>query len=215
MGFVPQTKVQLNGLNQQSMQYLSPTQLKVTVRDAGIMDGLKITVQNPDKSSDTYYSYLRGVPVGQSARPLLAQTVPAFSLNTVYEALAPSTISPLVNADYFTAIALQNPGTLSATVTVESHDGSGALTGSTQVVLPSGSRISREVSELLGAVLPTGSYLRVVSAQPVQMLGLLGNDATGVVLPIAPVVISAPAPVSLPTAGPSGGGGGGGGGKGN
>ena len=78
-------------------------------------------------------------------------------------------------------------------VTVESHAADGALTGSTTVTLPSGGRLTREVSELLGSVLPTGSYLRVVSAQPVQALGLLGNDKTGAVMPVAMVVLNAPA----------------------
>ena len=163
------------------------------MKDGGVLDGTKILVSNPDKSSDTYYSYLRGVPVGVSARPLLARTVPAFSNRTMFEAVLPSTISPLVNADYFTAIALQNPGAADAVVTVESHAADGVLTGSTTVTLPSGSRLTREVSELLGSVLPTGSYLRVVSAQAVQALGLLGNDQTGVVIPVAMVVLNAPA----------------------
>jgi hypothetical protein len=87
---------------------------------------------------------------------------------------------------------LQNPGAAAAVVTVESHDAGGVLTGSTTVTLPSGSRLTREVSELLGSVLPTGSYLHVSSPQAVQMLGLLGNDRTGVVIPVSMVVLSAP-----------------------
>ncbi len=124
--------------------------------------GRRSQVSNPDNSSDTYYSYLRGVPVGASARPLLGRTVPAFSNRTMLEAILPPTISPLVNADYFTALALQNPNGADAVVTVESHAADGLLTGATTVTLPSGGRLTREVSELLGSVLPTGSYLRVV-----------------------------------------------------
>ena len=78
----------------------------------------------------------------------------------------------------------------------------------------SGSRLPREVSELLGTVPPTDSYLHVSSTQPVQMLGLLGNDRTGVVIPVAMVVISAPAPAPAPAPVPDPGRGGGtGGGK--
>ena len=72
MGFSPQTKVQLNPLKASSIQYVSPGEIRVTVKDGGVLDGTKIQVSNPDNSSDTYYSYLRGVPVGASARPLLA-----------------------------------------------------------------------------------------------------------------------------------------------
>jgi hypothetical protein len=206
MGFSPQTKVALNPLKASSVQFVSPQEILVTVKEAGVLDATKIQVTNPDKSTDTYYSYMRGVPMGVSARPLLARTVPAFSSLTIFEAVLPSTISPLVNADYFTAIAWQNPSAADAVVTLESHAAGGGLTGSTTVTLPSGSRLTREVSELLGAVLPTGSYLHVSSTQPVQMLGLLGNDRTGAVIPVAMVVLNAPPPPPVPVVGPSGGG---------
>ncbi len=209
MGFSPQTKVQLSPLRASSIQYVSPGEIRVTVKDGGVLDGTKIQVSNPDNSSDIYYSYLRGVPVGTSGRPLLGQTVPAFSSRTMFEAVLPSTISPLLNADYFTALALQNPNGTDAVVTVEAHAADGALTGSTTVTLPSGGRLTREVSELLGSVLPTGSYLRVVSTQPVQALGLLGNDKTGAVMPVAMVVLNASAAPAAPVDGISHGGGGG------
>src|SRR5207245_773312 len=63
MGFSPQTKVQLSPLRASSIQYVSPGEIRVTVKDGGVLDGAKIQVSNPDNSSDTYYSYLRGVPV--------------------------------------------------------------------------------------------------------------------------------------------------------
>jgi hypothetical protein len=214
MGFSPKTSVQIGPLKASSIQYVNPSEIRVTVKDGGPLDGTKIQVTNPDKSSDTYYSYLRGVPVGTSARALLSRTVPAFSVRTMFEAVLPSTISPQVNADYFTAIAVQNPSAADAVVTLESHDAADSITGSTIFTLPSGGRLTREVSELLGAVLPTGSYLRVRSTQAVQMMGLLGNDRTGVVLPLAMVVVSAPPPPPAPDPGVSNGGGGGGGGKG-
>ena len=208
--FSPQTKVSIRNLNVSAVQYVSPTQMSVTVRSAGLLDGTLITVQNPDKSTDTYFSYLRGVPVGQSAQPLLALTVPVFSIQTATQAILPSTISPQVNPAYFTGIALQNPNGTPASITVESHNASGSLTGSTTVNLASGTRITREVSELLGATLPTGSYLRIVSNQPVQTVGLLGNTQTGVVLPLSLNVISGPALPPPPPTAPGGGGGGGG-----
>ena len=207
MGFGTGTKVQL-GCFKSQIQYVSPTDLLVTAKDAGVLDGCKILAQNPDKSTDTYYSYMRGVPQGASIRPLLARTVPVFSINTMFEAAIPSTISPLVNPAYFTAIAVQNPSEASTNVVIETRSSAGAVTGSRTVSLPPHGWISREVSELFGAVLPTGSYLRVLASSPVQVVGLLGNDTTGAVLPIAPVVISAPAAIVV-TPTPTGGGGGG------
>jgi len=209
LGFSPKTKLSVRGLNTTSIQYVSPTEFRVTVHEGGMLDGTMIQVQNPDNSIDTYYSYMRGVPVGQSSRTLLSRTVPIFSILTATEAVLPSTISPLVNADYFTGIALQNPNAAPADITIEARSAAGAVTGSTVVTLPAGYRISREASELFGAVLPTGSYMHVASTAPVQVLGLLGNDQTQVVLPIAANIISGPVPPPPPVPGPSGGGGGG------
>ena len=228
-GFTPQTKVSVRGINASNVQYVSPTQFLVTLRETGMLDGALITAQNPDNSIDTYYSYMRGVPVGQSTRALLAQTTPVFSIATANEAILPPTISSQVNPGYFTALALQNPNAASASVTVEARAANGVLIGSQVVTLASGARISREASEWFGSALPNGGYLHVVSAQPVQVLGLLGNDRTGVVLPVMATIVSGPAIGTLSDSGTSsdsgggksgggnsgGGGGGNGGGKGN
>jgi hypothetical protein len=167
--FNPQTKISFHGYSTQSIEYISPNEMRVTTKDGGMLDGVLIQAQNSDKSTDTYYSYLRGVSVGQSTRPLLASTVPVFSILTATEAVLPPTISSQLNPAYFTGIALQNSSFSTAAIVVESHDSSGALTGSTSLSLASGARISREVSELLGTTLPTGSYLHILSNVPVQM----------------------------------------------
>ena len=201
MGFTPRTKVNIPSLLAYSTQYVSPTEIQVTPGVDTILDGTRVTVREGN-DSDIYYSYMRGIPADPSARPLLARTVPVFSIMTATEAILPPTISPQVNPDYFTAIALQNPTAAPVEITVESYSGAGDLTGSTLLTLAPRYRISREVSELFGATLPTGSYLRIVATQPVQMLGLLGNDQTGVVLPVAVSVLKAPvrslAPAPIP-----------------
>lgn len=214
LGFSPQTKVSMRGNAQaSSIQYVSPTEIRATIKDGAQLDGTLIQVQNPDNSSDSYYSYMRGVPQGQSTRSLIAKTVPVFSLLTATEAVLPPTVSP-VNAEYATAIALQNPSAATASVTVEGRDGAGAVLASITISLPQGTCISREVSELLGVSLPVGGYLHIASNQPVQAVGMLANDSTGIVAPIAVTILAGPpAPVAPPTT-PSGGGSGSGSGSG-
>jgi hypothetical protein len=151
-----------------------------------------IQAKNPDGSSDTYYSYMRAISLGASTQPLLAQTIPIFSLNPAFEAVVLPPISPQLNPNYFDAIALQNPGQISAEVTIEMLSPSDVVTGSTRLTLAPRNRIEREVSELFGATLLNGGYLHVVAAQPVQILGLVGNDTTGVVTPVIPSILSAP-----------------------
>jgi hypothetical protein len=209
VGFTPNTKLVIRGLNVQSIAYVSPTEFRVTVKAAGVLDGVMFLAQNPDKSSDTYYSYMRGVSMGVSTRSLLAKTVPVFSILTATEAALPSTISPQLNPDYFTAIALQNPSPATAVVTIEARSGAGALLGSTTVSLPNHSRFTREASELFGFTLPTGAYMHMLSTQPVQVEGLLGRDSTRVVLPLAATILAGPPAPVAPAPTPSGGGGGG------
>ena len=118
-------------------------------------------------------------------------------MNPAFEADLPSTISPLVNPDYFTAIALQNCGLAASTITIDAMSAAGVATGTAQITLQPHNRIQREVSELFGAALPTGAYLHVAASEPVQMLGLLGSNSTGVVTPVWPAVVRAPAVVPV------------------
>jgi hypothetical protein len=49
--------------------------------------------------------------------------------------------------------------------------------------------MAREVSELFsGATAPAGGFLAVRSSAPVQMLGLVGDDAAGTVDPLLPAL---------------------------
>jgi len=192
MGFLPTTKLSVRGLSVQNPVYVSPAEFRITLNKGGMLDGALFTAENPDKSIDTYYSYMRGVPIGVSTRPLLAKTVPVFSILTATEAMVPPTITPQLNPSYFNAIALQNPSPADAQVTIEARSSADALLGSTTISLPNHSRFSREASELLGFTLPTGAYLHVLSTQPVQLEGLLGNDSTNIVLPLAATILAGP-----------------------
>ncbi|MBZ5728937.1 MAG: hypothetical protein LAP87_28655 [Acidobacteriia bacterium] len=198
IGFSPDTKVKLKTEVPTDIRYVSPTEIQVTAGGAMTLDGLQIDVKNKDGSADTYYSYLRGIPMGQTVQPLLARTVPVFSTSTLADAVLPSTISPQLNANFFTAVALQNPHSTAVEVSVEEHAANGRVIASASLTLPPGARISREVSELLGHTLGIGAYLRVIAGQPIQMVGLLGDGRAGTVLPITFVLPTAPPPPGGP-----------------
>ncbi len=173
MGFGPNTKVSLGELGISSLRVIGPNELQISTKSSGTLDGAMLQVQNPDKSMDTYYSYLRGVPVGSSATPLLAATVPLFSTKT--SAAAPLPVSVGDDSNSFTAIALQNPNPIDVTVTV----------GDRQVTLRPGERISRTLAELLGAPSSVGTAVQITASQPIQMLGLIGDTLQGVVNPVS------------------------------
>jgi hypothetical protein len=94
---------------------------------------------------------------------------------------------PVLSGSIFSGLALQNMSTATITTTVALYASDGSLLTSVNVDVPANSRISRDLAELLpGAVASNGTSLHVTAPAPIQMLGLLGNDATQVVLPVNP-----------------------------
>jgi hypothetical protein len=186
MGFQPKTHVQLNAIKAGPVTVVNPQLIQFTVAEAVNMTGKKIQVVNPDGSQDTYFSYLRGIPLAQSARPLLQPAVPIYSAVTHTKAIfAPMGAS---STTQFTGLALQNPSQSPAGVTVALYAPDGSLLGSSAIVLPSGYRIMGETSELTqGATPVAGSYAVVSSDQSIQMFGFVGDDAAASVVPFAPV----------------------------
>ncbi len=182
MGFQPGVRLQLEGVDIAS-RFVSANEIEGTVLQETRMHGQRVRIRNPDRTTTTYASFMRSVPMGESSRPLLAQTVPVFSQATFIEAY----FNPNTGADLFEGLAFQTPGADSAEIAIEAYSAVGELLGSTSFSLPAGTRISREVSEFLPDVtLGAGSYLRAVSQAPVQMLGLIGDEAAGTVLPLDP-----------------------------
>ena len=187
IGFQPKTQVQLNAIKSSSIQFISPQEIRFTLAADTNMTGQKIQVFNPDGSQDTYFSYLRGVPLVTSAQPLLAGAVPIFS--SVTHSWAEFTPMAPAAGSQFTGIALQNPSIAAANVSVALYSSANTLLGSSSLNVPSGYRLMLETSELAqGAVPGTGSYLVVSSTQPIQVFGFVGDNAAGTVTPFTPVL---------------------------
>jgi hypothetical protein len=187
MGLQPKTQVQLNAIKFGSIQFIAADEIQFTLAETTNMTGQKIQVVNPDGSQDTYFSYMRGIPLASSNQPLLAHAVPIFSSVThTWAAFAP--IAP-ASGSQFTGIALQNPSVAPSNVTVALYSATNTLLGSSSFVLPSGYRRMGETSELTQGVVPgVGSYLVLTSTQPVQVFGLVGDNVSGTVTPFTAAV---------------------------
>ena len=160
---------------------ISSTELTFTLLDsATTMDMLALTAQNPDGSQVTYYSYLRGNLMALPSRPLLRSTDPAFQTET--HAMATFNM-PALTPGQFAGIAIQNPtpGPVVVTFAVQR---TGAVT---TFHLPSGARVMDDISSLLGTTLSAGDSVIISSSSGVQMLGLIGDESQGTVLPFLPV----------------------------
>lgn len=180
IGFKPGTQAQLSNLKASSIAVVSPTEIQIVLAEPTQMTGKKIQVTNPDGSQDTYFSYQRGTPLGQSNQPLLASAVPIFS-SAAYSRAVFATADPVTGE--FTGIAVQNPNLAAAAVSFSLFSSTDAPLGSSTIVVPADYRLMREMSELTGVAAPPGSYLVVSSDVPVEMFGFLGNTVTGTVVP--------------------------------
>jgi hypothetical protein len=182
MGFQPGAQIEIDGVPLASAAVVSDSEVQATIAVSADLYGRRVRVRNPDLSRASYFAYLRAAWLGRSARVLLANTDPLFSPQTFTGALF--TASPA--ARQFFGLALQNPGAAPTDVTVELRStAAGAAIASASLTLPARTRTSREVSELFaGQPMPAGGFLVVRSTSPVQMLGLLGDEAAGTVEPI-------------------------------
>lgn len=180
VGFQPGTQVQLSNIKSASVAVASPQDIEIVLAEPTQMTGKKIQVTNPDGSQDTYFSYMRGIPLGQSSQPLLAAALPIFSSVTYSQAVfAPAASS----TSRFSGIAVQNPNLAPAAVDFTLFSSSNAPLGSSTIVIPSGNRLMRDMAELTGVTPPDGSYFVVSSDLPVETFAFLADNVSGSVVP--------------------------------
>lgn len=186
MGFQSKTQVQLNAIKASSITVISSDLIQFTLAEATNMTGQKIQVVNPDGSQDTYFSYMRGLPLFTSNRPLLQVTLPIFSALTYSRAVYP----PIggLTASQFSGVAVQNPNLTPTVVTVSLYSAQNVQLGSATINVPSGDRFIAETSELTNASSQLGTYLVVTSTQPVQSFGFIADESQSTFLPFAALV---------------------------
>ncbi|HEY3129706.1 MAG TPA: fibronectin type III domain-containing protein, partial [Acidobacteriota bacterium] len=103
--------------------------------------------------------------------------------------------SHVANAlNFFTGIALYNPGSRPANVTVEVFSDQGVMTGQTSFQLGGASRISKLLAELLPSTAgQAGGYLVVRSTEPLVAQQLFGDAALNFLSAVPPTIVeSAP-----------------------
>jgi hypothetical protein len=129
---------------------------------------------------------MRGIKLGASNRPLLANAVPIFSSVTHSQATFQS-IAPLLQSQ-FTGLAMQNPNLAPVNVKVSLHGPFGDLLASSTIAIPPGYRLMRAFSELTGGSPAPGNYAVVSSDQPIEVFGFLADSTAQIVMPLPPAV---------------------------
>jgi hypothetical protein len=84
----------------------------------------------------------------------------------------------------FTALAVQNPGTTAAEITVNMLSSAGQVLGSVSFPLDAYSKLTRDLLEFFPQPPDGAVAVQVLSTQSVQVMGLLGDDASGNVVPV-------------------------------
>lgn len=182
IGFQPTSVVKVKNAAIATSQYVNANLIRITLTNATDMENRQIRVTNPSTNEQaTYYSYQRTVTVGASTHALVAASYPLFSR-------AQWTLGyfkPVLNGTVFSALALQNLKATATVVRLDLNSASGTLLASQLVPLSANSVMIRDLKEFFpAATAATGTEVKISSAVPVQALGLVGDDASGVVLPV-------------------------------
>lgn len=186
MGFDATSTVNMAGLNLTAANYrlVSPSQIDVVLPQGILMDGERIRVKTSG-TVVTYFSYLRAQKIGVSGHALVNQCYPLFARARFSSA----SLNWSRGGTTFTGLAIQNPGSLTAEITLQMISASGQVLDTASFPVAPLSKITRDLTDFFAQPSPQAVAVRVTSDQAVQMLGLLGDDATGIV---APVFVSAP-----------------------
>jgi hypothetical protein len=182
VGFQPDVVVNVNNATVSSLQFVSSTQIKITLSTAVEMESRRVRVKKPTTNETvTYYSYQRTAEVGESTHALVASSYPLFPHTRWTQAF----LKPVASGTKFSALALQNTRATGVTITLNLLSGTGSVLASKTVNLPGRSKIVRDMKEFFSGA-KTGTEIRITCPVAIQVLGMLGDDASRIVLPVAP-----------------------------
>ncbi|MFN7921291.1 MAG: hypothetical protein U0Q16_14415 [Bryobacteraceae bacterium] len=196
VGFNADTRLSVDGITiaNSDIRLVNSNEIDFIVRQSVDLTSRRFRLRNKDNIEVTYYSYLRPTVVGSSARPLMAATYPVFSR----QAATNSSLGiPTLPANGFVGIALLNANTAQADVQLEMVSPSNASLGKANATLPAGSRFSRTLQELFSTAPQAGGSVRIVSSQPLGILGIVGDESAGTATPFAPGAAPPPPAASL------------------
>jgi hypothetical protein len=183
MGFQTRSRVDISGvfLTAADFHFVSSGEIDVVLPQALQMDGKRVRVRNSGGGEvTTYYSYLRTNPVGESSHLLVAESYPLFAR----QSLTRGTLAWKRGSSTFTALAVQNPGRVATEVRVDLLSSGGQVLNSVSFPLAAVSNLTRDLKEFFSQPPSTAASVRITSLHPIMMLGLLGDDASGNVVPV-------------------------------
>jgi hypothetical protein len=182
IGFQPNSQIRVKNAIVATSQYVSANLIRITLASATDMDTRQVQVKNPSTNEQaTYFSYQRTTAIGASKHTLVAASYPLFSRAQWKLGY----FKPVLSGTVFSALSLQNMNAIGTVVRLDLTSSTGTLLASQLVPLGASSVITRDLKEFFpAATAATGTEVKLSSAIPVQALGLVGDDASGIVLPV-------------------------------
>jgi len=184
-GFTSSVRVDIEGANVVSTRFVSSHEIDVTLDRAILLDGVRMRIRT-NTEEVFFFPYLRTTEAGHSSNPLVAAVDPMFSRVTYTSATLPWTTR---SSTTFTGIALQNPGTNPASVTLEVLSSANAVLQTFSFSLPGKTKMTEDLLDFFAQPGASAAAVRISSSQSIQVLGMQGDTATG---SVAPIVVSAP-----------------------
>jgi hypothetical protein len=177
-GFVPRTRVRFEETALSAVEFVDPSQLRVTLAEPTRMHGLGIKIDNRNGAETEYFSYQRTSRQGTSRHPVLSSAVPLFS-----DGAATDAVLRVDGAS--TGLAVQNLQAAPAEIVAELLDAKAAVRARAALTVRSNRFVVAELSELFDVWYSPGQQVRVRSLVPIQVMGI-AIDAAGSASPIAP-----------------------------
>ena len=183
-GFPPNAQLITPQMKFSSYKVISSTEIDFTLKERTTLDGQPVQITN-GPFTQTYYSYLRGVPLRDPSKSYLKNTDPIFQQQT--HALANAGPFSSQSSNQYVAFALQNPNPGPAVATLNLTHSDGSVSSAT-IVFPSGGRIMDDLASLLNVnEVQDGDRFSMVATSPIQILGLNVDENAGIVAPFLPV----------------------------
>lgn len=182
-GFDKGSKITIEPTVKFQSQFVDSNTLLITPQADYRLDGARVRIFNPDKTSVEYYSYLRATSSGASSDALLAQTVPLFS-GRDYNDVSMPTANPVFGRNEDTGVAIENATDTIANAQLEMYDAFGTKLGEAKVQVPAYTKFSRTVQELFAVKPATISVVRIRSLVPLRVMGILIDQTNQNVYPI-------------------------------
>lgn len=187
-GFEPGTNVTLKGTAIDST-VVDSTRIDIVPRRDVVMHGAEIQLEIPSTRQRLfYYSYQRTTPIPFTTDSLMSAVEPAFPQVNWTAAQVPFA-APGAGARLGLAVQNSSASPIAISMSVVNGAGPSRLV---QGALPANSRLVASLAELFGTTCSAACAVRVQSAAPIQVLGLLGDvpaDAVTPVLPVADTIV--------------------------